>query len=74
MIGRRRGEERGVEGCRRMMDVRDRITIRYLLGVHCCLGGAGKSEELERRTDREGTGIGVRKELLDQLLSWRVNE
>lgn len=36
--------------------------------------GAGKSEELERRTDREGTGIGVRKELLDQLLSWRVNE
>lgn len=31
----RRGEEKRGEGCRRMMDVRDRITIRYLLGVHC---------------------------------------
>lgn len=67
MIGRRRGEER-----RGIMDARDRITIRDL-GVHCW-EGAEKSEELERRTDREGTGIGVRKELLDQLLSWRVNE
>lgn len=58
-----------------MMDVRDRITIRYLLPrCSLLLGGAGESEELERRTDREGTDIGVRKELLDQLLSWRVNE